>query len=100
MRISDVATEFDTVNSHEIYDGIYDGGSFHLDPSLTGLDMVEGRYVVLRRNTVGAAESDLYDMRQMRVYQTPNLLNNLSADVKITDDTTSAMSNFEAINLL
>ena len=91
--MGDDATEYSTANT-VVFSYIYDGGSFQLLP------MSNGRYITVRRDS-SSPVGDAYNLRQMKVYQVPDLLQASGITAAITADTSaSATSDDSADNLI
>ena len=58
-----------------------------------------GQFFTIRRDILGSSDG-WYNIRQLKLYQTPNLLQVSGITVLITSNTTSAISSFEPLNLL
>ena len=92
FRLGDDASPFSTANE-KVFEFCYDGGFFPL------YKIVSGRYFTVRRD-LPSPDGWYYNLMQLKLYQTPNLLQVIAISVQITSDTTIALSNYEPVNLL
>ena len=97
IRLGNDSAVFSTLNSIVVPD-IVDGGFFEVN------DPISGRYINVRRDqlsvNVPAPDNGGYNLRQIKVYQTPNLIKTYEDTIQITSDTSKAVSEYEAVNLI
>ena len=93
IRIGDYATEF-TTNNPTIAEDIADGGLFE------NTNLLSGRYLTLRRNTQSSRGDNWSSFRKIKAYQVPNLVKVYENNISFTSDTSSAVENYKADNLI
>ena len=76
-----------------IVDDITDGGFFE------ATSLLSGRYLSIRRDAV-VVYGNNYNLFCLKAFQTPNLIKVYESSISITSDTTTAVTNHEAINLI
>ena len=92
IRIGDDSNEYST-NNTKIVDNITDGGFFEASRLLSG------RYLTLRRDLASPIDNYM-DFRNLKAYQTPNLVKLYESKISITPDTSSSVIGSEATNLI
>ena len=92
MRVGNDATAYSMFNTI-VKVGIIDGGFFELEGLPTG------RYLSIRRDEESAYDYK-FNLNEIKIYQTPNLIVKLQSSVSLTEDTSSSLAGWEAVNLI
>ena len=92
IRIGDDSIVYSTKNT-KIVDNITDGGFFEAS------QLLSGRYLTLRRDLSSPVNNNM-EFRNLKVYQTPNLVKLYASKISITPDTSSSVIGSEATNLI
>ena len=95
IRLGNDSADFSTINSI-VVPAIVEGGFFEVN------DPISGRYINVRRDqpSVNVSDNGAYNLRQIKVYQTPNLIKTYEDTIQITSDTSTAVTEYEAVNLI
>jgi len=93
VRVGSQSSAYNTVNTL-VKDSIVDGGIFELI-------LATGDHLSLRRDATNPfTGGEHYFILEIKVYECPNLTSYFQSQVTITTDTSSAVTGFEATNLI